>query len=111
MDEDTVILDSATLGGSFTLRRASIMDQFKIGKRRREILQDFPDADENERSFAFMMASIDTLAESKPAGFSWETCRNIDAVMQLWGDYKEWENSFLDAESDRKDQEGVSGGE
>lgn len=107
MDEDTIILDSATLGGSFTLRRASIMDQFKIGKRRREILKDFPDADENERSFAFMMASIDILAESKPDGFSWETCKNIEALMRLWGDYQEWERSFLNAESSSEDQEGV----
>jgi hypothetical protein len=111
MDEETVVLDSEALGGSFTMRRASIMDQFKIGKRRREILKDYPEAEENERAFAFMMASIDVLAESMPEGFSWEKCRNIAAVMELWGDYQEWERSFLDTKGDSEDQEGVSGGE
>jgi hypothetical protein len=107
-DTETVVLDSAPLGGSFTLRRASIMDQFKIGRRRREILSDFPDAEDNERSFAFMMASVDVLAEKKPEGFSWET---IDALMDLWAEYQSWERSFLDPQGDSEDQEGVSRGE
>src|SRR3954471_22147578 len=84
--------------GTFVLKRASMMDQLRIGKRRRALLQDL-DADMLDVNFAHIMASIDTLSETKPENFSWERIYDLNAVTDMWGEYREWEQSLLDTKS------------
>lgn len=110
-DREVITLESKRLGGSFTLRRSSIMDQFRIGKRRRELMREFGDPDDTEWNFAYVVAAIDTLCESKPDKFSWENVSDAAAVMDLWGEHQEWERSFLIDEGGSDAKEGSSGGE
>jgi hypothetical protein len=110
-DREVITLESKKLGGSFTLRRSSIMDQFRIGKRRRELMREFGDPDDTEWNFAYIVAAIDTLAESKPDGFDWDKINDAAAVMELWGDFQEWERSFLNPEGDSDPEAPGSGRE
>lgn len=110
-DREVITLESKRLGGTFTFRRGSIMDQFRIGKKRREMMKEFGDTDDTEWNFAYILAAVDVLTDSRPAGFSWDTVNDPAAVMELWGEYQEWERSFLEPEGDSGDQAGGSTGE
>jgi hypothetical protein len=97
--------------GTFVMRRESAMDQLKIGRRRRALLEG-NDADALDWNFAHQMAGIDILAEVKPekvtvdaqSGFiNWDRVLDLNAIMKLWQDYQEWENSFLDPDGESED--------
>lgn len=97
--------------GTFVMRRESAMDQLKIGRRRRALLEG-TDADALDWNFAHQMAGIDILAEVKPekvpvdekTGFiNWDRIIDLNAILKLWQDYQDWENSFLDAASESAD--------
>lgn len=95
-DSEVLTIDNPQLG-TFVLRRASIMDQFKIGKRRRAILEG-EDADDVEFNFAQILASIDVLAERKPDNLDWNQVYDITTIYDLWKEYRDWEASFLNPE-------------
>jgi len=95
--------------GTFVMRRSNIMDQLKIGKRRRAILQD-NDADLSDRNTAHIMATVDVLAETKPNGFSWEQVYDLEALMDFWSEFNQWEVSLLDTKSAGTAEDGGSGG-
>lgn len=93
--------------GTFVMRRESAMDQLKIGRRRRALLGG-TDADALDWNFAHQMAGVDILAEVKPDtlpvtpdGFvNWDKVLDFQSIITLWGEYQEWENSFLGPDSD-----------
>jgi len=74
-------------------------------------MREFGDPDDTEWNFAYIVAAIDTLAESKPDGFDWDKINDAAAVMELWGDFQEWERSFLNPEGDSDPEAPGSGRE
>ena len=110
-DKEVLAIESKRLGGNFTFRRGSIMDQFRIGKRRREMMKEFGDPDDAEWNFAYVLAAVDVLAETKPPGFAWDKVNDPAAIMEVWTQYQDWERSCLEPESDSGVEEGSDPGE
>lgn len=105
--------------GTFTLRRETALDQLKIGRRRRALLGG-TDADGFDWNFAHQLSTIDVLSEGRPddlpidrkTGFiDWDKIYDIDSILVMWKEHQEWENSFLESNSNSGDEGGISGQE